>query len=304
MTGEGELLRRKTLELYYHAMLFPGTVLLIIFSIIPMFGLIMAFQKFDPFKGIFGSKFVGLYNFQLMFMFPDARQVFFNTVIIAVVKIILNLLVPIAFALLLNECRTRWLKRTMQTVVYLPHFLSWVIVAVMFNNILSYTGLVNELLKLLGQSEPIMFMVSNTWFRPVLVLSEVWKYFGFGAVIYIAAIMGIDFNLYEAGEIDGANRWQKIRYITLPCIMSTIVIMATLSLGNVLNAGFDQVFNMYSPIVYQTGDILDTYVYRVGLEKMQYSFGTAVGLLKSVVSFIMIFLSYKLADRFAGYKIF
>lgn len=278
--------------------------MLIIFSIVPMFGLVMAFQDFQPYKGILGSKFVGLRQFKIMFMFPEAKQAVANTIIIATGKIILNLLVPIIFALLLNECRTRWLKRTIQTIVYLPHFLSWVIVAVMFSTILSYSGLVNGLLKLLGQNEPIMFMVNNYYFRPVLILSDVWKNFGFNAVIYIAAIAGIDINLYEASDIDGANRWQKVFYITIPCIMSTIIIMATLSLGNVLNAGFDQVFNMYSPIVYQTGDIIDTYVYRVGLEKLQYSFGTAVGLFKSVVSFGLIVLSYKLAYKYAGYKIF
>lgn len=297
-------MKKKSLELFYHSMMLPGTILLIIFSVIPMFGLVMAFQKFDPFKGILGSPFVGLHQFKLILLFPDAQQVFVNTVIIAISKIVLNLLVPISFALLLNECRTRGLKRTIQTIVYLPHFLSWVIVAIMFSSILSYTGLVNGFLKLLGRDEPIMFMASNTWFRPVIVFTEVWKSFGFGAVVYIAAITAIDNSLYEAGEIDGANRWQKIKHITLPCIMPTILIMATLSLGNVLNAGFDQVFNMYSPIVYQTGDILDTYVYRVGLERMQYSLGTAVGLFKSVISFFLIILSYAMAYKFTGYKIF
>jgi putative aldouronate transport system permease protein len=295
--------KRKPLELYYHAMLLPGIVLLFIFSIVPMFGLIMAFEKYMPAKGILGSSFVGLKNFQTLLMFQDARQVLFNTVIIAVAKIVLNLAVPIAFALLLNECRVQWFKRSVQTIVYAPNFLSWVITAAIFTQVFSFTGPVNALLKALGLQEPIMFMISNTWFRPLLVLTDVWKNFGFGAIVYITAITSIDPFLYEAAEVDGAGRWQKMRYITFPGILPTVIIMATLSLGNVLNAGFDQVFNMYNACVYQTGDILDTYVYRIGLVNMQYSLGTAVGLIKSVISCILIVTAYRLADKYAGYKI-
>lgn len=285
-------------------MLLPGIALLVIFSIVPMFGLIMAFERYMPVKGILGSEFVGLKNFQTVLMFPDAGQVIYNTVIIAVAKIVLNLVIPVVFALLLNECRVRWLKRSIQTIVYAPHFLSWVIAAAMFSQILAYTGPVNALLKGFGLKEPIMFMASNTWFRPIVILTDVWKNFGFGAIVYISAITSIDPHLYEAGEVDGANRWQKVKYITYPGILPTVVLMATLSLGNVLNAGFDQIFNMYNACVYQTGDILDTYVYRIGLVNLQYSLGTAVGLFKSVISFVLIIIAYKLADRFAGYKIF
>jgi len=279
--------------------------MLIIFSIIPMFGLIMAFQKFSPVYGIFGSPFVGLYNFKtLFFRSPNTMQVIFNTVYISVAKILLGLIIPVVFALLLNECRVHWFKRSMQTIVYLPNFLSWVIVAAMFSHIFSVTGIVNSMLLFFGLKEPIMFMASNIWFRPIVILTDVWKNFGFSAVIYIAAITGIDLNLYEAADIDGASRWQKVKYVTLPGILPTIILMATLSLGNVLNAGFDQIFNMYNPVVYQTGDILDTLVYRIGLVNMQYSLGTAVGLFKSIISIILIFLSYKLADKYAGYRIF
>ena len=296
-------MRNKKHELYYHAMLLPGMILLFIFSIIPMFGIIMAFQKFVPAKGIFGSQFVGLYNFNLLFMYPDVRKVIFNTVFIAVMKIILGIIVPVFFAVLLNEVRSVIFKRTIQTIVYLPHFLSWVILSVMFTNIFSYTGMVNKFLSFFGV-EPIMFMISNKWFRTILIATDVWKGFGYGAVIYIAAMTNIDQGLYEASDIDGANRWHKIKYITLPSIRPTIILMATLALGNVLNAGFEQIFTMYSPLVYETSDIIDTYVYRMGLEKMQYSFATAVGLFKSVVSFVLIVLSYKLADKYAGYSIF
>lgn len=298
------VLRKKPFDIYYHALLFPGTVLLLIFSIVPMAGLIMAFQRFEPVKGILGSTFVGLRNFRILFMNPDSLQVIYNTVIISLWKIILGLVIPIVFALLLNECRVRWFKRSIQTIVYLPNFLSWVIVAAMFSNIFAYTGIVNTLLKFVGLPESIMFMASNTWFRPIVIFTDIWKNFGFNAVIYIAAMTGIDSNLYEAGDIDGASRMQKIRYITIPGIMSTILLMATLSLGNILNAGFDQIYNMYNPNVYETGDILDTLVYRIGLKNLQYSLGTAVGLIKSVVSMLLIMASYKLADKYAGYKIF
>ncbi len=296
-------MRNKSLEKYYHLMLAPGMILIFIFSIIPMFGIVMAFQKFVPAKGILGSSFVGFKNFELLFMYPDVRQVVFNTVLIAIFKIILGLIVPVFFAILLNEVRVVWFKRAVQTVVYMPHFLSWVILALMFSNIFSYTGMANKLLGLFGM-EPAMFLISNTWFRPIIIGTDVWKTFGYGAVIYLAAITAIDPSIYEAAEIDGANRWHKIWYVVLPSLKPTIILMATLALGNVLNAGFDQIFNMYSPLVYETGDIIDTYVYRMGLEKMQFSFGTAVGLFKSVISFTLLAISYKLADKFAGYTLF
>jgi len=296
-------LRSKKDELYYHGMLLPGLVFLFIFSIIPMMGIIMAFQKYIPAKGIKGSAFVGLYQFRLMFTFPDVRTVFFNTIFIAVCKIILGIIVPVTFALLLNEVRVSNFKRAVQTICYLPNFLSWVILAVMFSNIFAFNGIFNQIVTLFG-NEPVLFLASNTWFRPILIATDVWKGFGYGAIIYLAAITNIDPNLYEAADIDGASRFQKVWYVTLPGIKATIILMSTLALGNVLNAGFEQIFSMYSPVVYATSDIIDTYVYRMGLQKLQFSFGTAVGLLKSVVSLCLIVLSYKLADRFAGYRIF
>lgn len=278
-------------------------IFLVIFSIIPMFGIVMAFQNFVPAKGIFGSKFVGLAQFQRLFMLPDFRQILENTLIIALSKIIIGTLLAIVFAVLLNECRNVRYKRFIQTAVYLPHFLSWVILAVMFSNIFSYTGIINQLITALG-GEPVMFMISNTWFRPIIIGTDVWKEFGYNAVIYVAAMTSIDPSLYEAADIDGAGRWKKIMHITLPGILPTIILMGTLSIGNVLNAGFDQVFNMYSPLVYRTGDIIDTYVYREGLVNIQYSFATAVGLFKSIISVALLTTAYKLADKFCGYRIF
>lgn len=285
-------------------MLLPGMIMLIIFSFVPMFGLIMAFQNFVPAKGMLNSDFVGLSNFKLLFAFPDVRQMMFNTIFIAVSKIVLSILTQVFFALLLSEVFFTGFKRVIQTICYLPNFLSWVIMAVIMLQIFSYTGMVNQVLMAFGLQEPIMFLASNTWFRPILIFTDVWKGFGFGAIIYLAAITSIDQNLYEAADVDGATRMKKIWYITLPGIVSTVVLMSTLALGNVLNAGFEQIFTMYNAAVYRTSDIIDTYVYRMGLANLQYSFGTAVGLLKSVVSFILIVVSYKLADRYAGYRIF
>ncbi len=284
-------------------MLFPGMIFLILFHLIPMVGIIMAFQNFQPAKGIFGSEWIGLENFRRIFLLPDSRQIIGNTVIIAVSKLVLGTIAAVVFALLLNECRNIVLKRIVQTSVYLPHFLSWVILAVMFSNLFSYTGVVNQVAGLFG-AEPTMFLVSNKWFRPIMILGDVWKEFGYNSIIYVAAMTGIDPTLYEAGSIDGATRMQKILHITLPGILPTIVLMATLNMGQVLNAGFDQILNLYSPLVYETGDIIDTYVYRVGLLGLQYSFGTAVGLFKSVISFALLVISYRLADKFAGYRIF
>lgn len=295
--------KRNVTERYYHLMLLPGMAFLFLFHIVPLGGVVIAFQNFKPVKGIFGSQFVGLDNFRRLFYLPDFWQILENTLLLAVGKIGMGMLMAVVFAVLLNECRSTVLKRLVQTSVYLPHFLSWVILAVMFSNLLSYGGVVNHFLGLFGM-EPQMFLVSNKWFRSIAVLGDVWKEFGYNAVVYVAAMTSIDPGLYEAAKIDGANRWDRIWHITIPSILPTIILMMTLNMGQIMNAGFDEIFNLYSPLVYETGDIIDTYVYRVGLTNMQYSFGTAVGLFKSVISFILLAGSYKLADKFAGYRIF
>lgn len=287
----------------YHLMMLPGMVLLLIFHLVPMGGLIMAFQNFMPIKGIFGSDFVGLQNFQRLFKMPTFWKVLRNTIIISIGKLTLVMVASVAFALLLNECRNVKYKRFIQTAVYLPHFLSWVILAVMFSNLFSYTGIMSQFLQLFG-GEPTMFMISNEWFRKILIGGEVWKEFGYGAIVYVAAMTNIDPTLYEAAGIDGAGRWKKLVYITLPSIVPTIVLMTTLNVGKILSGGFDQVFNLYSPLVYETGDIIDTYVYRMGLVDLQYSNGTAVGLFKSVIGFVLLVVSYKLADKLVGYRVF
>lgn len=286
-------------------MLLPGFLILAVFSYAPMVGILIAFQRYIPTKGLFGSKWVGLKNFEYMFSMSDSWQVFGNTIIIAVSKIVIGLIIPILFALLLNEVRVKFFKKSVQTIIYLPYFLSWVILGNIFLTMFSGDGVVNSVLSGLGLSSgPILFMQSNEWFRSIIVGTDVWKGFGYNTIIYISALSAIDPALYESAAIDGANRWQLATRISLPAIKSTIVLMATLSLGNVLNAGFEQILTMYNPIVYETADIIDTVVYRMGLLEQQYGVATAMGLVKSLISFILIAVSYGLARKFANYTIF
>ena len=265
---------------HYTLMVLPGYIWLFMFSIVPMVGIVMAFQDYNPSKGWFGSPWVGMKWFKYLTVIPDAKRALVNTLIIAIAKVILNIIIPLVFALLLNEVKNMKFKKTVQTIVYLPHFVSWVILANIITNILP--GI----------------------FRQLLIGTDVWKEFGYNAVIYLAALTGISPSLYEAAAIDGASRWKRVWHITIPGLVPTIVLLTTLAMGNVLNAGFDQVFNMYNQLVIETGDIIDTYVYRVGITNMQFSLATAAGLFKSVVSFVLVVTSYVCAYKFADYKIF
>lgn len=295
--------RFKKLQMHYFIMTLPALIWLILFSVVPMVGIIMAFQRFNPGKGIFGSPFAGLENFRYLFQLNDSRQVIINTFVIAMGKIILHLVFPLLFALMLNEVKNMAYKKFVQTVAYLPHFLSWVIMSGIVLGMFGYVGVINTVASWFG-AEPKLWMNDPGFFRKLIVGTDVWKEFGYNAVIYLAALTGIDMALYEAAAVDGATRIKQIRHITLPGITPTIVLLGVLSLGSVLNAGFDQVFNLYNPLVYSTGDIIDTWVYRIGLLDLQYSLATAAGLFKSVVSFFMIVASYILAYKFADYKVF
>lgn len=296
-------MKSKSFQKHYYLMLLPGMLWLFLFSIVPMFGIVMAFEDYNPGRGILGSAWVGLDNFVYMFQLNDSKSVIVNTLIIAVGKIILNLLVPLIFALLLNEITNLHFKKAVQTIVYLPHFLSWVIMATIVLGIFGYNGVVNTFIKMLGGG-PRLFMGDAGVFRQILIGTDVWKEFGYNAVIFLAALTGIDPTLYEAAAIDGASRWKSMLHITLPAMKTTVVLLGVLSLGNVLNAGFDQVYNLYNPLVYSTGDIIDTWVYRLGLQNLQYSLATAAGLFKSGISFVLIVISYSLAYRFADYTVF
>lgn len=278
------------------AMVMPGILFLLVFSYAPMFGLIMAFQDFIPARGFLHSEFVYLDNFKYLFNLPDIWKVTYNTVFIAVGKIIWNTIIPIIFAILLNEIRVQWMKRTMQTIVYLPYFLSWVILASVIVNLFSLDGTVNQILQSIGLNS-VNFLGSNKVFPHLLIWTDVWKGFGYNSIIFLAAITAIDPGLYEAATMDGANWYQKVRYVTIPGMMPFIILMTILALPGILSAGFDQVYNLYSPPVYSSGDVLDTYIYRIGLIGRDYSLGAAVGLIRSIIGLFLIWISNKAAEK-------
>ena len=292
-------------ELPFHLMLLVPVIIVFVYMYLPMGGLVIAFQKFIPARGLLGDqKWVGWGNFELLIKNPQALPALRNTVIIAAWKIVLHLLIPVAVSILLNEIRSTAFRRTTQTLIYLPHFLSWIILGGILIDILSPNGgLLNRFLALFGVN-PIFFLGDNHWFRFTLVFTDVWKEFGFGTIVYLAAITNIDPTQYEAATIDGANRFQRMVHVTLPNMRMIIVLMMVLSLGNVLNAGFDQVYNLYSKQVYSTGDIIDTFIYRLGLIQQQFGQSTAMGMFKSVVSTFFISVSYFCAYKFADYRIF
>jgi putative aldouronate transport system permease protein len=284
-------------------MLIPAAILLLLFQFYPLWGIAIAFVDYNPFQGLRGSEFAGFKYFQQMFNSRDAWNLFRNTLFIAVGKIVLGQLSAILFALTVHQVASQAYKRVVQTTTTFPHFLSWVIIGGVMVQILSTSGLVNSMLGVIGIG-PIRFLANPGIFPWTLIVSDTWKGFGFGAVIYLAALTQINPDLYGAAAVDGAGRLDRLRHITLPGITPIIILLSCLNLGNVLNAGFEQVLVLYNPIVFRTGDIIDTYVYRVGLLGLNYSIATAVGLLKAVLGFILILISYWLADRLANYRIF
>lgn len=237
---------RRTLAL--DLMLLPAVILTFIFAYIPMGGLVIAFQDYKPWLGFAKSSWIGLEHFQFLFSMPENVQVIWNTLIIAGLKLIGGLIAPLIFALLLNEVRKETFKKSIQTFVYLPHFLSWVILGGILLDMLATKGMINQFLGALFGLEPIFFLGDGTWFRIVVVTSDIWKEFGFGAIIFLASLAGINPALYEAAEVDGASRWQQTWSITIPALIPIMIVVGTLSLGNILNGGFDQIFNLYNPV--------------------------------------------------------
>ena len=285
-----------------YVMIVPGIVFVLLFRYYPMYGVIIAFQDFSPAKGFAASPWVGWENFEFLFSLPEFSRILGNTLVIAVAKIVADQIGAIILALLLNEARVILFRRTIQTLIYLPHFLSWIVLGGILLDILAPHGILNQAIRNFG-IESQLFLGSNSWFRGTVITSGFWKNVGFSTIVYLAALTAINPVLHEAAAIDGAGRFRRIWHITLPGIRPTIVLLAALSLGDVLQAGFEQILTLYSPAVYRTGDIIDTYVYRVGLVSAQYSLAGAVGLFKSFIGFFLIVLSYWLADRFAGYRI-
>lgn len=283
-----------------YAMLVPSFLLLFVFKYVPMYGIIISFQDYDIFSGISGSEWVGLANFREAFHNPDFGRAFQNTLIINIYKLIFWIVLPITLAVMLNEVRTGLIKKVAQTIVYLPHFLSWVIVGGIFKNLLAVNdGLVNSLIKMSG-APPINFMYNTGWFIQVLLISAMWKEVGFGTVIYMGALSSIDPQLYEAARMDGASRLRQIRSITLPCLVPTMMINLIMGLGNLLGNSFEQIFVMYNPAVYRVADVLSTFVYRYGVGMMEYSLSTAMGLFNSVIGFILVLSSNAFVKKLSG----
>lgn len=286
-----------------HIMMLPTVVILLIFSYIPMVGLVMAFQNYLPSNGYFGSEWTGLYWFKYMFHMGNFTSVIWNTLFISILKIFTVLLSSVIVALLLNEMVSKKLKMLIQSAILFPYFVSWVVLADIIKDIVAQDGIVNQVICALGGTE-ISFLTNEKWFVVLLIVTNIWKEVGYNAVIISATLATIDPALYESAEIDGASRLQKIRYITVPAIATTVAMLLILALGGVLNGGFDQIYNLYNTTVYSSADIIDTYVYRMGINRGMYSLGTAVGFFKSVIGAILLVLSYKAADKYAGYRIF
>ncbi len=285
-----------------YVMIAPGLVFVLLFRYYPMYGIVIAFQDYSLAKGFLNSPWVGWENFERLFSFAEFGRFLGNTVLIAVAKIVADQIGAVILALLLNEARIILFRRTIQTLIYLPHFLSWIVLGGILLDILAPFGILNQAIVNLG-GERQLFLGSNSWFRGTVILSGFWKNVGFSTIVYLAALTAINPTLHEAAAIDGAGRFRRIWHITLPGIRPTIVLLAALSLGDVLQAGFEQILTLYSPAVYRTGDIIDTYVYRHGIVSAQYSLAGAVGLFKSFIGFFLIVSSYYLADRYAGYRI-
>lgn len=286
---------------HYVLMLLPALVYFLVFKYLPMYGVIISFQDYKLLKGVSGSEWIGLENFRLMIEGRDFWRVFRNTIVISAYRLIFAFPAPVLFALLLSEILNTRFKKVVQTISYLPHFLSWVVLAGIFTQFLSPTmGPVNVIIERLG-FRPIYFLGDSRVFRFTLIATDVWKGFGWGSIVYIAALSNVDPSLYESAVVDGANRFQKAIYITVPALMPVVTVMFILTAGRIITVGFDQVFNMYNPAVYDVGDIIATYTYRKGIESLRYSFATAVGLFQNVIAFMILVVVNGIARRFNEY---
>jgi len=289
---------------WLYLMMLPGIIYVISFRDLPLWNAQIAFKDFKPLLGVWGSPFAGFKNFITFFNSFYFTQLISNTVIISLLKLVLGIPMAIILALCIYETAFKRLARFVQTITYLPHFLSWVIMFGILLVMLSPSeGLVNEAIKA-GGGEPIAFLYSPDWFRVVVVGSDIWKDTGWGTILYLAALMSIDPTLFEAAAVDGASRLQRIWHISLPGILSTIVVVTLLRLGNILDAGFQQIFMLYSLPVYSVGDIIDTWVYRQGILEFQFSLATAVGLFKGVIGLVLILIANRLTKRFSGSGIY
>lgn len=283
---------------WFYLLMFPGVLYFLIFHYGPMAGLLIAFQDYNLMAGIWGSEWVGLKNFQVIFDSPDFLLIFRNTLIISVYRIVFNMFPDLIFALILNEIRLQWFKRVIQTVTYGPYFLSWVIVyGLVFAFLAPDSGLVNQVVRDLGGTA-VDYLSTKEYFRTILISTDIWKNTGYGAIIYLAALATIDPHLYEAAVVDGAGRWRQLLHITLPGVMNVFVLLLILRIGHILDAGFEQIYIFLNARVYEVGDVIDTWVFRRGLFNLDFSVATAVGCFKGVVGLILVAGANKLAKQF------
>nr|WP_229757726.1 ABC transporter permease subunit [Paenibacillus marchantiophytorum] len=282
----------------------PGLLYFIIYRYVPMLGNIIAFQDYSPFRGFLNSDWVGLKHFKTIFSDQEVIRVLWNTLLLSLLQIAFAFPVPIILAIMLNEIKNEQFKRIVQSIIYLPHFLSWVVVIGIVTIFLKTEGMVNRILDPLFGMEPISFLQQPGWFMPLIILEVIWKEAGWGTIIFLATLSGINPALYEAAVVDGANRWRQIWHITLPALRSTIIILFILRLGTVLDSGFEQVFLMLNPFTMDVGNVLDTFVYFKGIQKADFSFGTAVGLFKSVIGLILILVANRVAKKFGDEGVF
>jgi putative aldouronate transport system permease protein len=298
LKGRGNIGRDIKRDKYLYLLLLPGIICLFIFRYIPMYGVVIAFKEYNIFAGIANSPWVGFLQFERLFRNPEFSRILRNTILISAYKLLWGFPAPIILALLLNELKNQRFKKFTQTVLYLPHFISWVIFAGIIVTFLNpTTGVINDIISYFG-GRKIDFLANKRMFRSILVITDLYKGVGWGTIVYLAAISNIDPTLYEAAIVDGANRFRQVWHITLPSIRSVVVILLILSLGNILNAGFEQIFLLYNPLVYEVADIIDTFVYRRGLVESNYSLGAAAGLFKNVVALILIWSANHIVKSF------
>jgi len=301
--ARGSLVRRAWRERWIYLLMLPGLVYFLVFQYLPLLGNIVAFQAYSPFLGITNSPWVGLQNFARLFTDPDIRIVVSNTLVISLLQIVFAFPVPIVLAMMLNGLSNDYFKRIVQSVLYLPHFISWVIIISLFQQILGGDGLVNQFLRGAGR-EPINIMTNPDLFKPLVVLQVIWKESGWGTIIFLAALASIDVTLYEASVIDGANKWRRLWHITLPGIRNVIVLLLALRLGTILNTGFEQIFLQRTAVGLQAAEVIDTFVYTRGIQSGDWGFSAAVGLVKGLIGLVLIFVANKVAKRFGEEGLF
>lgn len=286
-SGRGACLYMKR-HFWLYIFLVPALLYFAVFCYGPMYGVLMAFQDFNPIQGIAGSEFIGFKNFKILFQSENFIRVFRNSLWLSILRLFWGFPIPIILAIMLSEIKSKRFAKVSQTLMYMPHFISWVVLSGILINLLSTSsGAVNEIVKFFG-GEPIQFLQRPEYFRSVIVISDVWKEAGWSAIVYIAAIAGIDRELYEAARVDGASMMQRIRYVTLPSLAPTIIVLFILRMGSILRNGFEQIFMLYTPVVYDVADVFETYTYRIGMMEGNYGFATAVGLFQSVVGLILV----------------